>query len=589
MKKFFQSKLRPIGILYFKSLQYLALLALLPIAIIIGITVYSVSQFIHNDIDRYATQSLNNYQQSVYSLFSRYYMQTSIIGIDSDVQMFFLHSPSTEAYYNKRSISKLIQNITSEDVIINSVYLHSIRNDQIYTERGIYQRESFYDPDALIDYQEYLQASRSWILCRESAEGVPLISYYQPVGSNTTPMGVIIINFDLRKFGNQLAPLAGDYDSALFILDESGAPLRTLFGQSDISAPSPENYQKMISDGTSFKGSNCIYYAAPISYTSWSFVLAIPSSLNHEILFDILSPILLILLLVILFILVLTLFTSLKLYSPIHSIMEMLIDTVPEYNDLKRDQPEEEAFISTVIANTIAEKNLMGRELETQIKTLKTAQTIALQSQINPHFFYNTLDSINWTAMALTGEQNDVSKMLTKLASMMRYSLEEVDTLVPFEKELAHAKDYLELQTLCYGDRFSVAWDIRPEVYQYPIIKIVLQPILENALSHGIKPMPSHKKGVISISAAYVEDEFRITISDNGVGMTPEAVAELNCNFLSDDIRQKAHIGLMNVDQRIKLILGEAYGLSVSSILGEGTVVICHLPATPCISLGEQS
>lgn len=581
MKDFFQAKLKPVGILYFKNLQHLVLLVLLPIVIIVGITIYSVSQFVHNNIDRYAAQSLNNYQQSAYSLFSRYYMQAAIIGIDPDVQMFFLHSPDSEIYYNKKSISKLITNITSVDTVINSVYLHSVYNGQVYSERGIYQRKSFYDPEALIDYQEYLKTARSWILYRENAEGVPLISYYQPVGSSTMPTGVIIINFDLRKFGNQMAPLAGDYDSALFIVDENGTPLRALFGQSDISAPSFEICQKLFSGRTSCTGNRCTYYTAPISYTNWNFILAISSDPTREMLFDILTPILLILLMVILFILILTFFTSLKLYSPIRSIMKMLINTVPEYADLKEDHPEEEAFISAVIDNTIAEKNLIGKELEAQIQTLKTAQSIALQSQINPHFFYNTLDSINWTAMALTKGQNDVSRMLTKLASMMRYSLEEVNTLVPFEKELTHARDYLELQALCYGDRFSVTWDVQPEVLQYPIIKIVLQPILENALAHGIKPMPSQKKGLISISAAYAKEGFRITISDNGVGMTSDAVAELNNSFLSDDIREKAHIGLMNVDQRIRLILGKSYGLSVSSVLGEGTVVTCHLPPAP--------
>ena len=206
----------------------------------------------------------------------------------------------------------------------------------------------------------------------------------------------------------------------------------------------------------------------------------------------------------------------------------------------------------------------------------------ALQAKINPHFLYNTLDSVVW--MAETGNNQGVVKMVTALASLFRISIAKGHDTITLKEELAHVESYLDIQAMRYKDKFRFSIFLPEELENVPTIKLIIQPIVENSIYHGIKYL--QEEGLIEISAKAVEkDKIEIKVKDNGVGMPPDVLStildkESERNHISDG----NGIGLINIDERIKLSYGDEYGLSIESELDEGTTVTITIPNLPPIS-----
>ncbi|OYP00504.1 hypothetical protein CG709_11480 [Lachnotalea glycerini] len=217
-------------------------------------------------------------------------------------------------------------------------------------------------------------------------------------------------------------------------------------------------------------------------------------------------------------------------------------------------------------------KHLMDDIVKEQEEKRKS-ELDALQSQINPHFLYNTLDSIVW--MVESQRYQDAISMVTALASLFRISLSKGKNIISIHDEMEHAKNYLKIQKVRYKDQFNVVIDIAKEIEEYSTIKLIVQPLLENAIYYGVESM--RDEGIITIKGYETENDIYIEISDNGMGIPKEEQLLL----LTDNSRARkkgSGIGLINVHQRIKLYFGEEYGLQIKSELDEGTTIVIHLP-----------
>jgi len=223
------------------------------------------------------------------------------------------------------------------------------------------------------------------------------------------------------------------------------------------------------------------------------------------------------------------------------------------------------------------------------------AELKSLRAQINPHFLYNTLESINW--MARTRNVPEIGDMVKALGDLMRASISG-DDFVTLNDEITNITNYLKIQKFRYGDRLGVCIGISPDIGQIIVPKLILQPIVENSIVHGLEE--KLEDGHIRISGELENGDVVIMICDDGVGMEKEKADHLNRLFseyhegtrvsggsakvdIRKDIGSKddmhTHIGLINVDRRIKMYYGASYGLSISSVIGEGTSVKAVLPA----------
>lgn len=235
-------------------------------------------------------------------------------------------------------------------------------------------------------------------------------------------------------------------------------------------------------------------------------------------------------------------------------------DQIPEKNELH--------YILKSIQRSAHNTQTIESQLAERIRLLKQAQSVALQSQINPHFLNNTLETINWLAIDELGPENDISEMMEHLSAMFRMTLEDTGIVIPIQTEMEHAWHYIQIQKIRYGDRFDLEWKISEQLYPYKTIRIVLQPLIENAIYHGIKRMQG--KGKIIVGGKLENELVHLWVEDNGPGMTPEELERLKQNMNSEDIHASRHIGTANVNQRIRLYFGENYGVVVQSTLGQG-------------------
>ncbi|TLS51806.1 sensor histidine kinase [Paenibacillus antri] len=206
----------------------------------------------------------------------------------------------------------------------------------------------------------------------------------------------------------------------------------------------------------------------------------------------------------------------------------------------------------------------------------REAQLRALQAQINPHFLYNTLDTINW--MAIRRDADEISDIVTSLAQYFRLSLNKGKDIVTVEDEINLAQSYLDIQTSRFHDLFDYEIDVEPDLLSRTIPKLSLQPIIENALLHGIQQL-SDRKGRLRIEGRATEQGYRLTVTDNGVGMSEEKAAALG--EPGEDRQDAKSYGLFNVRERIELYFGKASEVVVESRLGEGTKVEIRVVDAP--------
>lgn len=216
------------------------------------------------------------------------------------------------------------------------------------------------------------------------------------------------------------------------------------------------------------------------------------------------------------------------------------------------------------LVNTVYEQKVMKQE----------AQMKSLQMQINPHFLYNTLDTINW--MARIRQADDIGDMVAALGNMMRYSLEK-KSFVRIREEVKNLEDYLAIQNYRYQDKMEASIEIDESLMDLYIPRLLIQPILENAIVHGIEEKLD--KGRIVVAAWLEGEDLYIKVEDDGVGMTEEAISQILLQDYSMKKRGHTSIGLVNVNRRIQMIYGQDYGLLIQSVLGAGTRMTIHIPA----------
>lgn len=227
--------------------------------------------------------------------------------------------------------------------------------------------------------------------------------------------------------------------------------------------------------------------------------------------------------------------------------------------------------------NTMIDKiNELLEQVTTEQIRLRKAEFELLQSQINPHFLYNTLDAIIW--LAESGEQKKVVSMVRSLSEFFRTSLNRGKDIISVKEELQHVRSYLEIQQVRYQDILNYDIQVPDELGQYLIPKITIQPLVENALYHGIKN--KRGSGTIQIRGRKENNLLVIEIEDDGIGISKERLWQVNDGIRKKVLTGKDIYGLYNVNERIRLNFGEAFGIDISSTYGEGTLVRILLPCT---------
>lgn len=314
-----------------------------------------------------------------------------------------------------------------------------------------------------------------------------------------------------------------------------------------------------------------------VSYTGWKLVGVIPYSLFSHEMINIRYFIVMVILLMAMMLIIINRVVTQRISRPIlklnHSVMEYEAGKKPE---IYIGGSSEIRHLGYSIQSSYEKSEELMQEIVWEQNERRKSELDALQSQINPHFLYNALDSITWM---IEGERNDEAAfMISQLAKLFRISLSQGHTIISVRDELQHAKSYMNIQRIRYKDAFSVTFDVSPELEEYCAVKLTLQPILENSINYGVDPMDDC--GEILIRVKKEEDILVLSVEDNGIGMSEEEVSLL----LTDSNRKRKHgsgVGLVNINNRLQILFGKEYGLFIESEPDEGTRVSIRIPAIP--------
>ncbi len=394
-------------------------------------------------------------------------------------------------------------------------------------------------------------------------------------------MGVLLVDMDFSSISRMMNQINEVGNGQYYYLCNSDGDIIYHPRQIQISdGISRENSMKAASykDGVydeTFEGTQRKVIVNTISYTGWKLVGVIPYSIfTHEML-NIRYFIAMVTLLMAMMLTIINRVVAERISRPIrklnHSVMEYEAGKKPE---IYIGGSWEIRHLGYSIQSSYEKSEKLMQEIVWEQNERRKSELDALQSQINPHFLYNALDSITWM---IEGERNDEAAfMISQLAKLFRISLSKGHTIISVKDELQHAQSYMNIQRVRYKDAFSVTFDVEPELEKYCAVKLTLQPILENAINYGVDPMDDC--GEIRVCVRKEGELLVLSVEDNGIGMSEEEVELL----LTDNNRVPKHgsgVGLINIHNRLQILFGKEYGLVIESEPDEGTRVSIQIPA----------
>lgn len=557
----------------------------------------TIEQNMETTAQRTAEQAENYLSTRVSGSIERMMYFQAESGIDDILSEYFM-DPSASAY--SVAMSRLTSPLSTKKVsdgLISDLYL--------YTEYG-----SFTDGSTLLNPGFSLLWSSMWRSIRDSSSFltycpahtdeifrsrkwvVPVVYRFSVSTSqvkSTTRECLLVVNLDGNYIRSLLRKIVLDQDSAILVLDQEGNCVAGVNPAAESLLGDPDRLQSLLKtentvtrvtlDGKTYYG-----VTRKMAVTPWTVICLQTSSTAAEEARYYLQFLLVeggIVLAV----------TALICWMLIHQFTEPVrqlivcqnrreefhydcrdeIGSLTEsYNQMLRNSNEMLAR-EKQYSHQLEEKNA-AIELEQRLK--RRAELQALQAQINPHFLYNTLDSIRWKAEA--AGVKDISKMVRDLANFFRISISRGREVIPLEQEICHVRSYLDIQKMRYGDRLDYRIEIPEEMRKLYTVKLLIQPLAENAIYHGIKE--SDRNGTIVISAEEEPGGIRICVHDDGLGIPPETLAILNADLARGVTVSDGGYGIFNVNERVRLYFGPQYGLELKSCAGQWTDAIIHLP-----------
>lgn len=382
-------------------------------------------------------------------------------------------------------------------------------------------------------------------------------------------LGVISVSADLSKIESILQPIRIGRNGKVYLIDGKSNPIY------------PQNAGLHLPDNLVFDkdfniqyldigGGNAMFIYKLLSESDWKVVSLIPVESMFEKTAALKKTIYLVAIIGIAFAILLSLTFSLNISKPIIKLAKTMKEVKNGKLDLYVETPlkGEVGILYGSFNNMIGMiKSLIQDVYVTKIKQ-KDAELKALEAQINPHFLYNTLDAINWMAKQYHAE--DISKMVTSLASLLRYTVNKGEDIIEIKKELKQVDGYLTIQKIRYTNKFEVYFNIDEKMLDLKVIKLILQPLVENAIIHGLANAPD---GCYLIVNGYLKEaDIVFEVINNGLTINLDKVN----GILNQNDDYKGH-GIRNVDQRLKLTYGDDYGVSYR-VEGSETIASIRIP-----------
>ena len=409
--------------------------------------------------------------------------------------------------------------------------------------------------------------------------------------SGKTSSGVLLVDMNFSGIEQISKNVEVSKNGYVYLIDRNGEiiyhPRQQLIYSNLINE---NNYEAAkYEDGNhieKFQGNKRLVTVKTVGYTGWKLVAISPMSDITEGYYQFRVFAIFIMFFAIFILISINMFVSSRIANPIRSLEKSVKEFESGIVDL--NVPENGTYeiqhLAKAIKSMVNQMNTLMKNIVVEQESKRKSELNSLQAQINPHFLYNTLDSIVW--MVENEKYDGAIVMVTALARFFRISLSKGKNLITVKDELEHARNYLTIQNIRYKNKFSYNIEAEENTLELTSIKLIIQPLIENAIYHGMEYMDGD--GDILVKSYIKNNDLYIDIIDNGLGM-PEEVAE---NLLIEKVnnvgKKGSGIGLKNVHERIKLYFGEKYGLEIYSEPDEGTTIRIHMPSIIYSSVKED-
>lgn len=475
------------------------------------------------------------------------------------------------AYYNNvKEVIKLVDANTMSSNLIASAYIYSDVNEMLIDQSGALHIDQISPKGKWYEIHKTEPMVYPYIMVNHAES----IFVCQPIWSaKGQRSGLLVLDVELQQIRQLLETQEQDRQGIFFVMDISG---QTIYcNEQDYrkwDEQTDNEYRKDIAQVDAGQTQLVTDHAERVvsvmksQHKSWQYAFVTELS-DYKEEMGAISGFLITSVLVGLFSsLIVAYLITLLTYRPMRKIINVINNPRLHWNEKEATKQSNELLY--IASNILADRGEpeadeeTSEELEERIRALRQAQFRALQFQIDPHFLYNTLETIKWSAVEEMGIGNKVSKMLTKVARLYRLGLENDDVIVTLREELEFLKLYIEIVRIRFGDSIQFHWDIDEGLQDCNIIKMCLQPIVENAIQHGLRP--KNYLGNITVSARYQDDCLRICVANDGEQMSDREMDTLNQTLKTGSGFEESKVGLRNVNERIKLVYGKEYGVSVS-------------------------
>ncbi|MDC7279642.1 sensor histidine kinase [Butyrivibrio fibrisolvens] len=396
-----------------------------------------------------------------------------------------------------------------------------------------------------------------------------------------TRRGILLVDMNYSSIEQMFSRVNEKGAGYVYLIDSDGDIIyhpkqKAIYGglmqENNITAASYDDGSHM----ENFDGSERAVVVKTIGYTGWKIVSVVPAS-ELSAPYNQLRAFMMIIFTVTIFLIV---FGNIVISKIVTDPIRQLEDSLKSIEEGSLDA--EKVYIGgsheirhlgrTIRSLVVQMRDLMDERVKEQ-KEKRKSELNALQAQINPHFLYNTLDSVVW--MIEAEKYPEAISMITSLASLFRISLSKGNNIITIRDEITHAKNYLAIQKVRYKNKFEANIDVDPAIEDCVTIKLIIQPLIENAIYHAVGDLDD--EGVIDIKGYEKDGDVYIEVRDNGMGIPPDVLEGL----LTEKTKSKGKgsgIGLWNINQRINLYFKNDYGLSITSELDEGTVATIRMP-----------
>ena len=545
---------------YISKKNFVLIFIMFSAVILIGgsMLLYDKVSKIKSDYEEINSVAVKNMSLLMDTAFDEAVMIIANIEIDNYVRSYVFTGNSEEIFDDIDEKVKLkLQSYVGINEYIESICVYSSDKKRVNTETGEDIYESF----------EYIDD-----ICKDSKDGETIITPLKGIDKSSERFCVCKRLTEWDKYGYVMMKI--NMRRLVSVLADRNAELSYYVYNDDEILYSRNGRDVFLKEGVLrngfYKDSSRVYNVSSISSSKYDWKYArgyVCKDYNKEILMSVALNIL-IMLLLILASTIPAYFISERISKPVKRLS--LLFSGNTYLDDKMD--EDVRVVAEKILNIINSNAKLKSELEQKIAQLNDNRIANLQAQINPHFLYNSLNIINWTVFEEAGADSKSMKMIAELADLLAYTTNLSDVFVRFSDEIHNTKLYVNLLKYRYNNSFDVVFDVDAELNDIKIVKLCLQPIIENSVYHGFGKKESDK--LINIRAYIKNDDVYIIIKDNGVGIEKEKMKLLKQSLDNCDGLLKEHIGLANVKNRLKLLYGDEADLFITSVLGEGTTVV---------------